>query len=130
MRSSIGAMVGYDAPSSTWGASAALTGNFGTASAKLQVFYSDDLAGAGYYQIFTPGGGNARWEILGSVSGQFTEKVGAALTAKWFSNDTWAAWAELQFTPVENLQIVPAVSYANAGGTGAWGGVIRVQRSW
>jgi len=130
---SIGAIAGYDGWTGEWGITAALTGNFGNTTAKLQGFYNSDLTGLpdfSQYAIFGPGG-VARWSVLGSVAHKFSEQVTLAATGQWFDNNAgWLAGAEVQYTPVENLTITPGVHYFEANGANFWGAAVRVQRNF
>jgi len=127
---SVGVIAGYDSLAGEWGATAALTGNFGNTTAKLQAFYNSDLTGASWYTLNNLGY-VARWSVLGSVAHKFSEQVTLAGTAQWFSDNAgWLAGAEVQYTPAENLTITPGVHYFTANGDNFWGAAVRVQRSF
>jgi len=127
---SVGAIAGYDGVTGEWGVTAALTGNFGNTTAKLQGFYNSDLTGASWYTVHNFGN-PARWSVLGSVAHKFSEKVTLAGTAQWFSDNAgWLGGAEVQYTAAENLTITPGVHYFNSNGANFWGAAIRVQRDF
>ena len=128
---SVGVIAGYDDVFNEWGVTAALTGNFGNTTAKIQGFYNSDLTGASWYTVSNFGGGVARWSVLGSLAHKFSEKTTVAATAQWFDNDAgWLAGAEVQYSPAENFTITPGVHYFNRSGANFWGAAIRAQRNF
>jgi len=120
---SIGAIAGYDMVTNTWGAKAVARFNAGNGfTGGLHVFYT---SGAGTYQVSAA---QTNWSVLGHVSYAFSPKASVNLAAQWFDNGTWTFAGSVALTPVPGLLIRPEVTYATA--TAAWGGLIRVQRSF
>ena len=125
---SVGAIVGYDESTGTWGAKGVFRYNApnGSFSGGLHVFYS---SGAGRYAIVNPNtAAVAPWSILAHVRGQFTATTAAFLSAQWFSdNGSFELAGGLDIRPVTGLRIRPEILYNT--GNGVWNATIRFDRS-
>lgn len=135
----VGAMGGYDAVEENWGAKAAVGFTVPNTAAELTVhaFYSSDEDDfAGDYSIIGPNGTISEWSVLVGGSFAFTEKVGLAATAQWFSDndsfagadDEWEFSLGLPMSPVAGLSITPEVAYDTFSEDVT--GILRFQRSF
>lgn len=117
---SIGAMAGYDWNAATFGAKAWTRVKFGNSgvSGALAVFYS---SGAGAYSVGAP------FSVLAGLQARFSPKVAGNLHAQWFSNNTFDAAANLDFTVAKNFNVIPEVRYNSATNFGA---VVRLTRAF
>jgi len=81
---------------------------------------------------YTYGQWGGDWAVWGGVGGNLTEKLAANLQLAYDDLDTFAATANLDWTVVPGMHIVPEVSYTNfdAVDEDQWAGMVRFQRTF
>jgi len=83
------------------------------------------------YAIVTPNGKPVEWSVLGAAAVGVHEKVELQALAQWFDDGAWFFAGGVKVTPVENLYVLPEVTYASRGpSSGRWAGRLRVQRDF
>jgi hypothetical protein len=95
---------------------------------KANAFYSEL---GSKYAVTDPNGTPVEWSVLGAAAISFHEKAELQALAQWFDNGAWFFAGGVKVTPVENLYVLPEVTYASRGpSSGRWGGRLRVQRDF
>lgn len=83
------------------------------------------------YAIVTPNGQAVEWSVLGAASVGIHEKVEVQALAQWFDDGAWFFAGGVKVTPVENLYVLPEITYASRGpADGRWAGRVRFQRDF
>lgn len=83
------------------------------------------------YAVTDPNGTPVEWSVLGAAAIGVHEKAEVQALAQWFDNGAWFFAGGVKVTPVENLYVLPELTYASRGpADGRWGGRIRFQRDF
>ena len=121
----ISAVIGYDSVHSEWAGKIRGDVNLGAGSLFLMAGWKSDDATPNYYGQW---GGD--WAIWGGGSFDVTETASINVQLSYDDADTFAAVANIAWTPVENFTITPEIAYVDADGASAWGGYLRFQRNF
>jgi len=127
-----------------WSARLGVQHAFGALTARLVGLYNSrpDLTSLGqnYSLGATAATGGSRWSLIGGLDYTFNPKAKANLTVQWFNQTVfnvgtaaarWTVAAGVDLTPATGLRIRPEINYRNNyNNTSAWGGVIRVDRTF
>lgn len=125
---------GYDESEEEGAIKARVGGEFGSLNAFLMGAWNTD---GDVIHSYAPGDGFVSWGDWALWAGggyEFSDKLAANVQVAYTDNETFAAAANLEWTPVSGFLIQPEVAYTNWDNAvvddDAWSGMLRFQRTF
>ena len=122
---------GYDESANEGAIKARVDGTFGNITAFLMGGWNTD---GRFNNKYAGWGGD--WAVWGGASAKFTDTLAGNIQLAYDDAETFAAAANVQWHPVQNLLIQPEVTYTkydnprNVGSESQWNGMIRFERQF
>jgi hypothetical protein len=130
-----GVTAGYDESEEEGAIKARVGGQFGALSAFVMAGWNTD---GNSYNDYAPeiidGFGWGDWALWGGAGYKFSDKLAANVQVAYSDSDVFSAAANLQWTPVSGLVVMPEVAYTQWDNAtlddSAWSGLLRFQRTF